>query len=265
MEVLLARADFLRHALPPPPAPGAPAPSPPPAAASVLRAFFPEAAELMGSYFPDYADRSLRLPGYWAHVEAVALGDAAAARAVWEGVLKGPLGRYAGATGGVWAGACARASPSALAGVLKERSPPVIPRLQPLNPLSLPSTSPCPPPPHPPPQRYYEPWAAYVAMERALRAIPEARGVYKRAWSRKMEEGGQLAVCYDWLRFEREEGRWAWRLGGGGLGRLGVSWHQDRGHQAVWGCALRPCCSFTCPSPPTQPPAPAPRTSRRPP
>jgi hypothetical protein len=44
-------------------------------------------------------------------------------------------------------------------------------------------------------------------MERALRAIPEVRAIYKRAWSRKFEEGGQLAVCYDWLRFEREEGR----------------------------------------------------------
>ncbi len=60
--------------------------------------------------------------------------------------------------------------------------------------------------------RYYEPWAAYVATERALRAIPQARGVYKRAWSRKLEEGGQLAVCYDWLRFEREEGRWVVRF-----------------------------------------------------
>jgi hypothetical protein len=57
--------------------------------------------------------------------------------------------------------------------------------------------------------RHYETWAAYVAMERSLRALTQARGVYRRAWSRKLEAGGQLALCYDWLRFEREEGRWA--------------------------------------------------------
>lgn len=45
-------------------------------------------------------------------------------------------------------------------------------------------------------------------MERALRAVPAARGVYRRAWSRKLDGGGQLVLCYDWLRFEREEGRW---------------------------------------------------------
>ena len=43
-------------------------------------------------------------------------------------------------------------------------------------------------------------------MERSLRNIREARGVYKRAHSRKLEEGGQVAICMDWLKFEREEG-----------------------------------------------------------
>jgi hypothetical protein len=87
LEVVLARADFLRRA--------AAAPAAPAAAAGALRALFSSASELMGSYFPDHLDRALRLPAYWAHCEAHALGDAAAARAVWEGVLKGPLGRRA--------------------------------------------------------------------------------------------------------------------------------------------------------------------------
>lgn len=57
------------------------------------------------------------------------------------------------------------------------------------------------------PPRYYEPWSAYATMERSLRHIKEARGVYKRCYSRRLEQGGQLALCYEWLRFEREEGR----------------------------------------------------------
>ncbi|KAI8465892.1 MAG: hypothetical protein J3K34DRAFT_452483 [Monoraphidium minutum] len=161
MEVLLARADFLRRAAAPPAADAAAdaRAEAPAAAAGALRAHFASAVGLMAQYFPDYVDRALRLPGYWAHAEAFVLRDAGAAREVWEAALKGPLGRY------------------------------------------------------------YETWAAYVAMERALRAVPQARGVYRRAWSRKLEEGGQLAVCCDWLRFEREEGRW----GGGqrGAGRAG--------------------------------------------
>ena len=54
--------------------------------------------------------------------------------------------------------------------------------------------------------RYYESWASFALMERSLRNIREARGVYKRAHSRKLEEGGQVAACMDWLKFEREEG-----------------------------------------------------------
>lgn len=47
----------------------------------------------MGQYFPDFIDRSLRLIGYWSHVEVYVLGDVAAARQVWEAAVKGALGR----------------------------------------------------------------------------------------------------------------------------------------------------------------------------
>lgn len=46
-----------------------------------------------------------------------------------------------------------------------------------------------------------------MAFERSLRAIKEARGLYRRAYSRRLEDGGQETLCLDWLRFEREEGR----------------------------------------------------------
>lgn len=36
---------------------------------------------------------ALRLPGYWSHVEVHLLSDIPAARAVWEGALKGRPGR----------------------------------------------------------------------------------------------------------------------------------------------------------------------------
>ncbi|KAF5828241.1 hypothetical protein DUNSADRAFT_17991 [Dunaliella salina] len=54
--------------------------------------------------------------------------------------------------------------------------------------------------------RYYEAWLAYANMERGLRNLKEARNVFKRAYSRRLEEGGQPLVCAEWLRFEREEG-----------------------------------------------------------
>ncbi len=146
MEVILARLDGLRYAVsclkpgeltthPARPDQG-------------LRTAFQQATQLLASYFPDYLDRSLRLPSYWAHCEAYVLQDVAAARRVWEEVtLKTGLGKY------------------------------------------------------------YESWASYAAMERSLRNIKEARGVYKRAYSRRLEEGGQVAICTDWLKLEREEGR----------------------------------------------------------
>lgn len=55
--------------------------------------------------------------------------------------------------------------------------------------------------------RYAEAWIAAADFERAQRNIREARGVYRRAHSRRFEEGGQYSVCTAWLRFEREEGR----------------------------------------------------------
>eukprot|EP00873_Tetraselmis_striata_P018787 jgi/Tetstr1/439051/TSEL_027542.t1 len=49
-------------------------------------------------------------------------------------------------------------------------------------------------------------WQAYAAFERSQRNLGAARALYKRCYARKLEEGGQVKVCQDWLRFEREEG-----------------------------------------------------------
>lgn len=46
-----------------------------------------------------------------------------------------------------------------------------------------------------------------MAQERALRQLAPARSIFKRAYSRKFEEGGQVTLAYEWLKFEREEGR----------------------------------------------------------
>jgi hypothetical protein len=87
LQVLLARADCLRHQLPSPADPTS-------EAAARLRAWFARARDTMAQYFADtFVDRTLRLPGYWAHVEGLVLGDLAAMRAVWEETVKGPLGR----------------------------------------------------------------------------------------------------------------------------------------------------------------------------
>jgi hypothetical protein len=48
-------------------------------------------------------------------------------------------------------------------------------------------------------------------MERSLRQVPAARAIFKRCVGRKMEADGQLGVALQWLRFEREEGRWEGR------------------------------------------------------
>jgi squamous cell carcinoma antigen recognized by T-cells 3 len=45
--------------------------------------------------FGDVPDPLLRLPAYWADCEAHLAADAAAARAVWEAVLKTAAGRWA--------------------------------------------------------------------------------------------------------------------------------------------------------------------------
>lgn len=52
-------------------------------------------------------------------------------------------------------------------------------------------------------------WAGYISFERGLRNVREARSLYKRGHSRRLQEGGQLLLCQAWLRFEREEGRLA--------------------------------------------------------
>lgn len=56
--------------------------------------------------------------------------------------------------------------------------------------------------------RYADTWLAWVAMERSLRQVPAARAVLKRCLNRNLEADGQLALAMQWLRFEREEGRW---------------------------------------------------------
>jgi hypothetical protein len=56
-------------------------------------------------------------------------------------------------------------------------------------------------------RRYCDAWCSYAAWQRALRRLGAARRVYSRGHGRKLVEGGQLVLCYDWLRFEREEGR----------------------------------------------------------
>ncbi|KAL4424967.1 hypothetical protein ABPG77_002852 [Micractinium sp. CCAP 211/92] len=54
--------------------------------------------------------------------------------------------------------------------------------------------------------RYADAWAAYIDFERRRSNVREARTLYKRAYSRRLEEGGQALLCDAWLRFEREEG-----------------------------------------------------------
>ncbi|KAK9810066.1 hypothetical protein WJX72_004227 [[Myrmecia] bisecta] len=46
------------------------------------------------SYFPEFVDRQLRIPAYWADCEYHMAGNADAARAVWEAALKTDLARY---------------------------------------------------------------------------------------------------------------------------------------------------------------------------
>jgi len=92
MAVLLARADCLRHHLQPSHASSSSV-SPDPAALSKLRAWFERGSQLMSTSFPEVVDLSLRLPGYWAHVEGVVCEDLQAMRGVWEGAVKGPLGK----------------------------------------------------------------------------------------------------------------------------------------------------------------------------
>lgn len=94
MAVLLARADCLRHQLPPT---GSSQSNGSSGSGSntlpKLRAWFERGVQLMGGTFPEVVDLTLRLPGYWAHVEGFVCQDLDAMRAVWEHATKGHLGK----------------------------------------------------------------------------------------------------------------------------------------------------------------------------
>jgi squamous cell carcinoma antigen recognized by T-cells 3 len=142
---------------------------------------------LLQETFGDVPDPLLRLPVYWADCEAHLAGDAAAARAVWEAVLKTAAGRSAQQQ------ACdmemQRGASPACDLYLELCVQQALERC----------VCPC--------RRSSEAWVAYISMERALRHIREARALYKRCYARKFADGSQPAMCHAWLRFEREEGR----------------------------------------------------------
>ena len=55
--------------------------------------------------------------------------------------------------------------------------------------------------------RTTEAWAAYIALEVNAGHEREARSLYKRSYSRRMDDPhGQLSLCEAWVRFERERG-----------------------------------------------------------
>ncbi|KAK8946993.1 hypothetical protein KSP39_PZI006981 [Platanthera zijinensis] len=51
-----------------------------------------------------------------------------------------------------------------------------------------------------------EVWQGYIAMEVRMGHIIEARSIYKRGYSRRFQGVGSEAICYSWLRFERQYG-----------------------------------------------------------
>lgn len=51
-----------------------------------------------------------------------------------------------------------------------------------------------------------EVWKGYIAMEIHLGNLAEARTIYKRCYSRRLEGNGTEVLCEAWLRFEREHG-----------------------------------------------------------
>lgn len=98
MAVLLARADCLRHQIQPTgTSSGNMAASTDSGAAAEalgkLRVWFQRGTQLMARCFPEVVDLTLRLPGYWAHIEGVVCQDLDAMRAVWENTTKGPSGK----------------------------------------------------------------------------------------------------------------------------------------------------------------------------
>ena len=54
--------------------------------------------------------------------------------------------------------------------------------------------------------RYIEPSVAYVTMLVGAGNHAQARRIFKRGYSRNMEENGRVFLCEAWLRFEREHG-----------------------------------------------------------
>ncbi|KAL2609096.1 hypothetical protein R1flu_027669 [Riccia fluitans] len=55
---------------------------------ALLHDAFDGASQFMSTVFPDYVDRSFQLHAYWAHTEAHLAKDLAAARGVWENLIK---------------------------------------------------------------------------------------------------------------------------------------------------------------------------------
>lgn len=51
-----------------------------------------------------------------------------------------------------------------------------------------------------------EVWNGYIAMEVSLGNLAEARTIYKRCYSRRLEGNGTEVLCEAWLCFERENG-----------------------------------------------------------
>ena len=54
--------------------------------------------------------------------------------------------------------------------------------------------------------RYIESWVGYITMLVGSSNHEQARRVYKRGYSRSLEENGRLFLCEAWVRFEREHG-----------------------------------------------------------
>lgn len=75
--------------------------------------------------------------------------------------------------------------------------------------------------------RSSEPWLAFIAMERSLRNLDKVRALYRRCYARQFADGSQVAFCQAWLRFEREEGRYA-----GGLAAYAIR-HQRTVHMTL--------------------------------
>jgi hypothetical protein len=92
---------------------------------------------------------------------------------------------------------------------------------------------------------------AWATFERTLRRLKEARAVYRRAYSRRCEEGGQYSVCAEWLRFEREEGRWVVATQGSSKHGQACQQHNTNEYPCVacMACHLHAKCSVQPPPP----------------